>query len=386
MVISYPKEISKYEQSLLNIKNAYMIYGEDDYLIEEYVKTLLTKILGKESKDIVNKIDCKDSKDIDDLINIVATKPMFSKINVVLVENFAYISAKQEEEKLILFKKLLSNLSNLNTYLIILQKIENREGEGVKKKKSSAESFAKEIEKEIDEIGYIINFTKFYENQIIRWISERAKKYKINLPQKNIIYFLRKTGENLRHINSELEKISILAKDNLEITPEFIDLMVTSDENYQINELISAIMQKSLPLSLEILTQIFPKMKEHFMIPLQIAKYYINLWECKYLLSRGYFKNLTNNYWNDKPKIEQTLNKISKEIKEGILEESNIALLKKNTYFIWNYFQHAKNFSEEKIKENIMNCYTAELKLKGILSSVSDKKTILELLIEKLSR
>ncbi len=197
------------------MKQILLLTGENEVLKNDY----LAKMLANFSKDEINTIYL-DQISVDELFSEFQTFDMFSKKRVFILKNFDNSSDSFKRE----FKKRLLDIIKINNedLFIILS-----------------------IEKFIEENNIeIVEFKKFYRNDIINYISSKFKEFKINYENGIPEYMTDLACENIEIVVQMFEIIKNYNKK--EIGFEDIDKLFEREKGSGIFDLIDGIFTKDI--------------------------------------------------------------------------------------------------------------------------------------------
>ena len=250
-------QIEELEKNLKTgkIDNIYLLYGEEQYLIEQCVKKI-----KKNFGELVNGINYIqiDDKNVERLIQDIET-PAFGYPNkLIIVKNSGLFKketrGKKKEEKTT--KKTQKNLTlqeKIATYL-------NENADTIKESNVivfvEQEVTANELQKTLQNIGTVCNAEKLKPAQISKRIKVICNAYKVNIDDKTINYFIETCGTSMLNLINEIRKLIEYAGENGTITTEAIDKLSIKELDSVIFDLTDNLGQKKIKEALQILKEL----------------------------------------------------------------------------------------------------------------------------------
>lgn len=96
-----------------------------------------------------------------------------------------------------------------------------------------------------------------WESPLTKWVCLRCKKYK-KIIQPQVAYFLTEcVGNNLKSIDSQLQKIATYIKEIPEITEEHVEKLVYNSKKINVFDLLNAVSERKMDVSLKLCRQVF---------------------------------------------------------------------------------------------------------------------------------
>lgn len=169
---------------MIEFKPTCLFYGEDEFQKEEFVKRVTASILDTES--LPFNLNIYDAKEIDTrvIIDTANTLPFLSKHRVIIINNVE--SLKEDQINLL---AAYSKNPNPNTCLMLL----------VNKAKLPEEFSGLNSDSK--------RFNPLANEELFIWIKNRLKLSSVDIETDALELIIELTGNNLRIISSELEKL-----------------------------------------------------------------------------------------------------------------------------------------------------------------------------------
>ena len=248
-----------------NFKQAYLLYGEEAYLKQQY-KNNLVKALNPDG-DTMN-FNHYEGKGIDvkQLIDFCETMPFFADRRVILLEDTGFFKNKCEE--------LADYMKELPDYLCMVFV----ESEVDKRNR---------MYKVVKACGTIAEFARQDEKTLMRWAAGILGKAGKKITQRDMELLLTMTGTDMGNLRMELEKLICYTEGRDIITAEDIEEICTTQTTNRIFDMVRAVTEKNqkraLDLYYDLLTLKEPPMRILFLL----AKQYRQLLQVKQFSAAG---------------------------------------------------------------------------------------------------
>ena len=248
-----------------NFKQAYLLYGEEAYLKQQY-KHNLEKALNPDG-DTMN-FSHYEGKGIDvkQLIDLCETMPFFADRRVVLLEDTGFFKNKSEE--------LADYMKELPDYLCMVfveTEVDKRN----------------RMYKAVKDCGTIAEFARQDEKTLMRWAAGILGKAGKKITQRDMELLLTKTGTDMGNLRMELEKLICYTEGRDVVTAEDIEEICTTQTTNRIFDMVRAVTEKNqkraLDLYYDLLTLKEPPMRILFLL----AKQYRQLLQVKQFAEAG---------------------------------------------------------------------------------------------------
>ena len=248
-----------------NFKQAYLLYGEEAYLKQQY-KHNLVKALNPDGDTMnFNHYEGK-GVDVKQLIDLCETMPFFADRRVILLEDTGFFKNKCEE--------LADYMKELPDYLCLVFV----ESEVDKRNR---------MYKAVKACGTIAEFARQDEKTLMRWAAGILGKAGKKITQRDMELLLTMTGTDMGNLRMELEKLICYTEGRDVITAEDIEEICTTQTTNRIFDMVRAVTEKNqkraLDLYYDLLTLKEPPMRILFLL----AKQYRQLLQVKQFAAAG---------------------------------------------------------------------------------------------------
>ncbi len=210
--------------------NVYLLYGEEDYLKDQYKHRLLKALGAEEDTMNFSRFEGKGVSE-NELIDLAETMPFFADHRVILLEDTGFCKTKTE--------KLASYLEQPPEYLVMIF----AEKEVDKRNK---------LYKTIGKSGYAAEFSTQKTDVLMRWVLSILKKENKKITQPVMELFLEKTGTDMGRISQELEKLLSYTMGREIIRAEDVQEICTTRVENQIFAMVRAVSERNQKKALQL--------------------------------------------------------------------------------------------------------------------------------------
>lgn len=233
------------------LKQVYILYGEEAYLRNQYKEKLKTALL--DGGDAMN-LHCFEGKDVKtgDVIDLAETMPFLAKRRVIVLENSGLFAHGGEE-----LAQYLESPSETTYFVFAEASVDKRS----------------KLYKAATAKGRAIEFKAQDETTLKRWIMGFLKRENKNITERDLNLFLDKTGSDMENIRGELEKLLCYCLERDVVTAQDIEAVCTKQVTSQIFDMINAVAERrqkaAMELYYDLLTLKEPPMRILFLITRQ---------------------------------------------------------------------------------------------------------------------
>ncbi len=298
----------------------YLLYGPEDYLIEEEVQRLLDRTLSLKERGLNLHLFNGEEHSGKEIVQTAQTIPMFSKYRFVVVSE----TDRMNEEGM---EKLLTYIQKPSPTTCFILCVQNF---GLWKKHQA----------EIEKVGKIIECTRLKGKALVSWLKNRMAAKGKKLSEDAADYLVEVVGDHLHDLDNVLEKafLSVGKKQMIELSD--VEGIASEVKISTVFDLMDAIGQRNLEKALGILgkameskiisfkkdEEISKKMDDPFPLLLNMmAKQYRNIWKVKEMVSQQeesgeIARALRMSPWNVKKLMDQGRHFSESSLREGILK------------------------------------------------------------------
>jgi DNA polymerase III subunit delta len=261
-----------------------LLFGEEEFLIEEDYNALINSILKDPSYSYDFEVMDGDTATPDRIAQSCTTFPFVAPVRVVVVNHFEKVFAgnttKKGLEKTPLGSYLLS--PQASTFLIL--KVFDDSLKGMSSAKSNMATDQKSAKKVksakfpyniVLEKHVCIEYPKIYESAIPKWINLRVKSLGKTIDTDAVEFLAAHVHPNIRMIYNEIEKLLLHIQDSVNITANDVKFIVGASREYNVFEFQNAVGQRNLAKATEILTNMLASDRQEMLIMTMLARYFL---------------------------------------------------------------------------------------------------------------
>jgi DNA polymerase-3 subunit delta len=318
----------------------YFLQGEETYYIDLISDFIEQNVLTDAEKGFNQIILYGKDVTMAAVLTNARRFPMMAERQVVIVKEAQDI---QDLNKDIGSKLLLDYLSKQvpSTVLVFCHKNKNLDKR-------------RELGKKIEKLATTLTTKKSYDNQLPDFVNEYVSEKKVSMEDKAVLALCEFVGNDLHRLANEIDKLIISLAKGESISLEQVMNQVGVSKEYNIFELQRAILTKDPLLSNKIVNYFESNTRKNPIIPVVAFLY-------------SFFSKLLA--------ASQAQDKSDK----GLVSE-----LKVSPYAARDYTLALRQYSQQKIMDNISSLRDADLKLKGVNTGSSDEGQIFRELIWRL--
>ena len=242
----------------------YLLYGTNDYLIEEYVKKISKNIdkMNTSTYDLENNI-------LKTVIDDAETFSLFQDKKLIICDNANIFTAGASKD-MDLIQKYLSNI-NPATVLVFIVHTDKIDGR-------------KKITTLVKSIGKVKEFNE--ETNALNIIKEGLKGYNINY--NDMMLFASRVGDNPLIVKNEISKVKLYKEEGSSITRDDIINLTTKNIDTDIFKFIDSIVKKRREEAIEFYHNMLMMNEEPIKIIVMLADQFRIIYQSKELMMMGY--------------------------------------------------------------------------------------------------
>ncbi len=248
------------------LKQVYLLYGEEDYLRRQYRDKLKKALTGDGDSMNFHYFEGKDIR-VGEVIDLAETLPFLAERRVIIIENSGLLKRGGEQ-----LAEYLKEPSETAFFVFAEKEIDKRS----------------RLFKAVSAGGRAVEFKPQDEAVLKRWVLGILKRENKKITERDLDFFLDKTGAGMENISKELEKLVCYCMDREVITGEDIEKICTRQINNQIFDMMNAIAEKrqkeAMNLYYDLLTLKEPPMRILFLL----ARQFNLLLQVRELKKKGY--------------------------------------------------------------------------------------------------
>lgn len=247
------------------LKQAYLLYGEEAYLRQQYKEKLMKALNPEEDTMNVARYEGK-GLEIKEIIDLCETMPFFAERRIILMEGTGFFKNKCDE--------LADYLKELPPYLYLVfveSEVDRRS----------------RMYKAVKSAGRICEFARQDEKTLMRWAAGILGKEGRKITQRDMEFLLSKTGTDMGNLRMELEKLIAYTEGRDVVTEKDIeDVCVTRTAN-RIFDMVRAVTERNQKRALELYYDLLTLKEPPMRILFLLAKQFRQLLLAKQMTAEG---------------------------------------------------------------------------------------------------
>jgi len=304
----------------------YLLYGPENYLIDEEVQRLMDRTLSSKERMLNLHLFSGEEHSGKEIVQTAQTIPMFSRYRFVLVSEADHMNEEKMEELL----KYIKNPSPTTCLVLCAQTL----------------GLWKRYRTEIEKVGKIIECTRLKGRNLVSWVKNRMAEKGKKLSEEAADYLVEVVGDHLHDLDNALEKAFLSVGEKRTIELSDVEGTASEVKISTVFDLMDAIGHQHLEKALGILekameskTISFKKDEETSkkvddpvaLLLSMMAKQYRNIWRVKEMVTQQQevveiAKVLGMSPWNVKKLMDQSRYFSEFSLREGILKCHQIDL------------------------------------------------------------
>lgn len=249
-----------------NLPPLLLLHGEETFLADQALHRLRT-LVPKEARDF--NLDVFRGREVrtEKVLDTARTFPVFSAIRLVIVRETEDIPAAELEA----FIPYLLDPAPETVMVFTAGKIDGRR------------KFFQEFRKR----GEIVEFRKYYENQIPSFVREQARDAGFSLTEDAMALFCRRVGTSLQEVHGELIKLFSFLGDRKLADVGDVAAIVSDTRVDSIFDLSNAIGQRKTGEALRLLGRLLDEGMAPLLVLTMLTRHFRQLWMTRELLDQG---------------------------------------------------------------------------------------------------
>lgn len=237
-----------------NFKNAYLLYGDEAYLRQQYKERLIHALNPEDDTMNFSKYEGRGIE-VREMIDLCETMPFFAEYRVILVENSGFFKNKCDE-----LAEYMKTMPEYVRLVFVEEEVDKRS----------------KMYKAVKSCGSVVEFAKQDEKTLMRWAAGILAKEGRKITTRDMELFLTKTGTDMGNIRMELEKLITYTMGQDIVTAQDIEAVCTTRTENKIFEMVRAVTEKNqrraLDLYNDLLTLKEPPMRILFLLSKQFRQ------------------------------------------------------------------------------------------------------------------
>jgi len=361
----------------------YICHGEYEFLQKELAVKIASFLLPDDEKDSgFTMIDGSESNAMAAIYAAASERSLFSSTQIIVVDNAQAIELVRNPESVGKTKvPETERYSNWSDFARLVRIAENPDSgthiififgdelktTASKSGKSRSEKAIQRLFPTLEEKSLVIHFRRMYDEDMSDWIMKRALRTGLRLNVEQCDMLLELAGKDVRHLSNEIEKIATFARESSRVETRDLRRIVTSSEDIYVNYMIDYMLDGRGKPALVMLERSFDGGAHPVFILTVVVSRLRALWQAKYLLDKGCFPKLPNEYkFGGKKILPENIARISDADRSVLTADARTSILSRTPFGLFQILKHAARFSLEQIEESLRYAASVDRRLKGI--------------------
>lgn len=248
-----------------NFKQVYLLYGEEEYLKNQYKNRLRAAILPEDDTMNFSSFGGKGI-DVGQVIGQAETMPFFADHRLILVEQSGLFKSSGAE-----LAEYLPQMPGETIMLFVENEVDKRG----------------RLFKTVKQLGRIVELGRQDERTLQSWVMGSLKKEQKNITRDALDMFLEKVGDNMENIANELEKLLCYTQGRDGIGLRDVEEICTVTTENRIFDMIRAVAEKQQKRALELYYDLLALKEPPMRILFLIARQFNQMLQVKVLREQG---------------------------------------------------------------------------------------------------
>ena len=249
-------------------KNAYLLFGEEDYLKKQY-KNRLTKAMLPEGDTMNYAYYEGKGIPVAEVIDLAETMPFFAERRLIVIENSGFFKNATPE-----LADYIKTMPETASFLFVETEVDKRG----------------KIYKAVKDKGRVVELGRQDEKTLILWIAGLIKKEGKKVQESTVRYLISKVGTDMENLEKEMEKLFCYTLDRDEIRAEDVDAICTEQITNKIFDMVEAVATKQQKKALDYYYDLLALKEPPMRILYLLSKQFKQLLEVQELVKKGYGK------------------------------------------------------------------------------------------------
>lgn len=311
-------------------RQAYLLYGEESYLISQYRDKLKEALLDGADAMNLNRYTGKDIN-IGQIIDMAETLPFFAPRRVIVMENTLLFKGGGDA-----LAEYLAKPAETTFFIFTETEIDKRN----------------RLYKAVDKSGRAVEFGRQQEDILKRWVLGILKREQKQITASTLQLFLECTGNDMQNIYQELEKLLAYCAGREAITEADVDRICTKQVSSQIFRMTDAIASGNRNLAMKYYYDMTEMQESPIYILTMVTRHFNLMMQAKDLILKGADKQV-------------------------LVSKMKIAPFQADLYI-----RQSRSFSLEYLKAALRDCAETDYRIK---SGLTDMKMGVEMLLVRYS-
>lgn len=260
------------------ISSVYLLYGTEKYQMNEFASFLVEQTLTQEERDFaLVHYDLSDTP-LQAVVEEAEMVPFMVPRKLIMVQDASVFTAGKDQSKLEhRVEALLEYMKNPADYSVLVF-IVNQEKLDERKK----------IVKEIKTKGTLLSFMPLGSEDLLKWVSKKAKERECTLQEGAAETIVRNAGTQLQTLSAEIDKLCLYAGRGGVIGVDVVEELIARSTEQNVFALVEDIANLRVDRALGIFYELLKQKEEPIKIAALIARQFRIIMQVKDLGGQSY--------------------------------------------------------------------------------------------------
>lgn len=248
-----------------DLKRAYLLYGDEGYLKQQYKKRLLKALIP--DGDTMNMASYQGKNiDVGPLIELAETMPFLAERRVILVEDSGFFKNKCD--------RLADYMKEIPDYLCMVfveDQVDKRS----------------RVYKAVGKAGRAVEFAVQDEKTLTQWVLGIFSRGGRRITKKDMELFMSKVGSDMGNIYQEAEKLICYTMGSDRITAQDIEAVCVTQITNKIFDMVRAVTERDQKKALDLYEDLLALREPPMRILYLLARQFRQLMQTKEMLEEG---------------------------------------------------------------------------------------------------
>ena len=268
-----------------NLTGAYLLYGEESYLVKTYTEKLSKASTDETFRDFNLRIYDGDDISLAEVYDSATAVPMMAESKCVIVKDYSFGKKKKNEDN---DEDSNSDSADAGKDFEMLETIlKDNPEDNCLIFSYVADSVADKVKKLFDKYGFVVKFEKEGDNDLIRILEKGAKRRGKTFESGAAKYMGENVGKELNLLVNELDKLCAYVQDEV-ITKSDIDVICTKCLDVKVFDMIKDLSGRRFESAFKKLESLMYEQGEDvYMILGALNSQYVDMYRAKALREAG---------------------------------------------------------------------------------------------------
>ena len=248
------------------IKQLYLLYGEEGYLRKSYRNRLTQAIMQDGDKMNYHYYEGKGLQ-VGKIIDQAETLPFFSDRRLIVIENSGFFKNAAVE-----LAEYLKDIPETTAFIFVEAEVDKRS----------------KMFKVVKDKGSAVELGVQDEKMLLQWIGGMFKKEQKKIEEKTARYILEKVGNDMQHLQCEIEKLICYTVGRNVVTIADVDAICITQIGNHIFDMVNAVAEKRQKQALEYYYELLALKEPPMRILYLLTRQFRLLYQVKGFAGKGF--------------------------------------------------------------------------------------------------